>query len=348
MMNIGMFHATLPTPGRKLGGVEVFVQRMADHLVLQGHPCTVYSLNGEILPGSRFEHVRLFPALSRLLGSKAARWTLLPFLLNFAPFRRHDVLVLHGDDWFYFLRRNPTFRLFHGAALFESRSATSRKRRLVQGLIHHGERLAARLATARGSVGTDSAKLLGCEHVVDCGIDPTLHHPRPKTSHPSILFVGTLHGRKQGSLALEIFQNAILPVHPEATLDFVADKPPVSAIPGVRFVPFPSDQELAEIYGRSWIFLYPSLYEGFGIPYLEALASGCAVACLANEGSTRLLTGCPAADVRNDREGLVRSCLERIAQGPATYQSPAVAWAQRYAWPRVVDRWVEIFQSLRH
>lgn len=345
-MDIGMFHATLPSPGRKLGGVEVFVQRMADNLVAQGHACTVYSLNREILPGSRFEHVRLFPRLERILSGKAARWILLPALLNLAPLRRHDVLVLHGDDWFLVRRRSPSFRLFHGAALFESRSATSWKRRLAQRLIHHGERLSARLATDIGSVGTESARLFGTSHVLDCGIDPGLHHPRPKTAHPSLLFVGTLDGRKQGREALRIFRDRILPVHPDATLDFVADQPPPEAIPGVRYVRFPSDEELADLYGRSWIFLYPSLYEGFGIPYLEALASGCAVSCRANEGSTRLLTGCPAATISDSSEEMARSCLDRIASGPESWSATSVGWASRWFWPEVVNRWEKILSPI--
>ena len=42
---------------------------------------------------------------------------------------------------------------------------------------------------------------------------------------------------------------------------------------------FPTDDELAELYTRARLFVFPSKYEGFGLPLLEAFSCGCAVAC---------------------------------------------------------------------
>src|SRR5207245_1476778 len=46
---------------------------------------------------------------------------------------------------------------------------------------------------------------------------------------------------------------------------------------GVRFLGFVPDEELARLYRGALCVAYPSLYEGFGIPVLEALACGAAV-----------------------------------------------------------------------
>ena len=45
----------------------------------------------------------------------------------------------------------------------------------------------------------------------------------------------------------------------------------------IKYLGYLSDEELAHVYNLATVFVYPSLYEGFGIPPLEAMASGTAV-----------------------------------------------------------------------
>jgi glycosyltransferase involved in cell wall biosynthesis len=47
----------------------------------------------------------------------------------------------------------------------------------------------------------------------------------------------------------------------------------------IHFTGFVSDEELLRLYGACDLFAYPSLYEGFGLPILEAMACGRAVVC---------------------------------------------------------------------
>jgi glycosyltransferase involved in cell wall biosynthesis len=47
----------------------------------------------------------------------------------------------------------------------------------------------------------------------------------------------------------------------------------------IHFPGFVEDDELLQFYGASDLFLFPSYYEGFGLPILEAMACGRAVAC---------------------------------------------------------------------
>lgn len=346
-MNIGIFHSTLPGPGRKLGGVEVFVQRLSDQFVAGGHDCTVYSLESEIASDSRFTHVPLFPKCAAFFKRKLARWLLLPAALNFAPWRKHDILVLFGDDWFLVRRPVPTYRVFSGSARFESRSATSFKRKAMQGLIHYFELLAGKLCRRSGALASGTAKLLGSKDLVDIGIDPSVHRPGARSKTTRILFVGTWEGRKQGNVAWKVFLEVILPVFPDAVLDFVADKEPPVPHPSVVFHRFPDDRTLAALYGQAWLFLYPSTYEGYGIPYLEALACGTPVVCLDNEGASRLLTGCSAAKICKDTDELGTQALEMLRKGPDAYVEAAVQWVEHYHWPAVVDRYVAIFKDLK-
>ena len=43
----------------------------------------------------------------------------------------------------------------------------------------------------------------------------------------------------------------------------------------VHFIGYVSDEELVALYSKAECFVYPSLYEGFGIPPLEAIANNC-------------------------------------------------------------------------
>lgn len=51
----------------------------------------------------------------------------------------------------------------------------------------------------------------------------------------------------------------------------------IEAAPNVIWRDYVSDAELGELYRDAIVFLYPSLYEGFGLPVLEAMAHGCPV-----------------------------------------------------------------------
>jgi phosphatidyl-myo-inositol alpha-mannosyltransferase len=59
--------------------------------------------------------------------------------------------------------------------------------------------------------------------------------------------------------------------------------------PQVRVIAFPDDATLAQLYRSAWVFAYPSCYEGFGMPYVEALASGTPIVTSPNSGAASIL-----------------------------------------------------------
>ncbi|MEO8099311.1 MAG: glycosyltransferase family 1 protein [Acidobacteriota bacterium] len=111
------------------------------------------------------------------------------------------------------------------------------------------------------------------------------------TRQPFILTVGDLQPRKNHLGLLKAFEDVLrsnpqLPHH----LVFVGKETWYSAklhqavaasalADRVHFTGFVEDDELVNFYGACDLFVYPSFYEGFGLPILEAMACGRAVAC---------------------------------------------------------------------
>jgi glycosyltransferase involved in cell wall biosynthesis len=129
-------------------------------------------------------------------------------------------------------------------------------------------------------------------HVIFNGVDRRFRPADPKTvkqvrsdfdlDRPYILFVGSLEQRKNLRILFEAWR---LGVFDEATLAVVGASGHLfpklqfgSISEGVRLLGCVEDELLPALYSGAAGFVYPSIYEGFGLPTLEAMACGCPVA----------------------------------------------------------------------
>jgi glycosyltransferase involved in cell wall biosynthesis len=337
-----MFHTTLPEPGRKLGGVEVAVHRLSNALVQLGVPVTVASLT-DAPADARYEHRRLFARSAWLRDSRLGRLVALPVLLNGLDVRDADLVHFHGDDWFTLRRPRPTVRTLYGTALREAQHATRPQRKLLQYLLYGAEGITKRLATTTVALGGDVARVHGLERVIGCGVDGAVFMPGTKSARPRVLYVGLWDGRKRGRWLYEQFVTHIASARPDVELHFIADREP-PAHPQVRYEHFPSDAALARAYREAWVFALPSTYEGFGIPYLEAMASGTAVLASPNPGASELLAD-GRFGVLADDASYADTLLALLddAGRRARVEAAGLQRAREYAWSEIARAYRDVY-----
>ncbi|MDQ6744968.1 MAG: glycosyltransferase family 4 protein [Actinomycetota bacterium] len=335
-MKIATISTALPEPGRKPGGSDVLLERVARRLVAGGHDVCVFSYS-PAPSDAPYRHVAMQPSF--LAQGKARRLTLAPLALNRLDLNGFDVCHLHGDDWFFVRRGLPTVRTFYGSSIYEALHASRMRRCLSQAAVFPLEILSSRLATRTYSLvpGGADARWYRTSGALECGQDPdpaaasAAKHPTP-----TILFVGGWDGRKRGRLLAETFSRVVRAEIPDAELWMVSER--VEPADGIVWFPTPTDDELADLYRRAWTFCLPSSYEGFGIPYLEAMAHQTAVVATPNLGARFIL--------EEGRAGLIcqpeqlGAGLVSVLRDPGRRQrleDAGLARLNHFAWERILD-----------
>lgn len=106
-----------------------------------------------------------------------------------------------------------------------------------------------------------------------------------------------------------------------------------------------SDEELAELYRGAAALAFPSLYEGFGFPPIEAMASGCPVAA-ARAGSLPEICGDAAVYFDPlDPEAIAAGILEAIER-TAELAPAGIARAAGFTWERTREEHLAVFRAV--
>lgn len=115
----------------------------------------------------------------------------------------------------------------------------------------------------------------------------------------------------------------------------------------VRFLDYIPDGELATLYAAADVLAMPSLYEGFGIPVLEAMASGTPVVC-SDGGSLPEVAGDAAVVVPvSDTEALSRALARVASDGElrAALIAKGLERVQGYTWDAAARAHVQVYHA---
>ena len=116
----------------------------------------------------------------------------------------------------------------------------------------------------------------------------------------------------------------------------------------VRFLGWLSGEELEGLWALAEVFVYPSLYEGFGLPVLEAMERGVPVAC-SNASSLPEVAGDAALLFDPHDEVAIASALERLLSDPAEatrLRTLGLEQATRFSWERTARLTLESYRRV--
>ncbi|MBZ5603044.1 MAG: glycosyltransferase family 4 protein [Acidobacteriia bacterium] len=177
-------------------------------------------------------------------------------------------------------------------------------------------------------------------------------HFRPVVSHapsPYFLFVGTLEPRKNLPGLIEAWRE----VRSTHAVDLViagrqrTDFPPIAAEPGLHLRGAVDEAELPALYSGALAVVYPSLYEGFGLPVLEAMQCG-AIVVTSKDPAILELTGGAAIHVEAADTHALAEALRAIAAVPENFagvKQRALDRAREFSWDRTAERTREVYDA---
>lgn len=339
-LRIAVIAFELPRVNQKTGGVSHYNHRLCSAMAEMGHEVTAFTSQPAI-PGVDYR-VQIVEGLEQAEKGRFYRYYVAPFKSRKIDFSGYDLVLSSGDDWAMKRSGAKWVRIMHGSAFREAQHNKRMVRKINLSFLYLLELLSSLRSTATLFNSTDTRKLYpvrSSDKVVHLPVDRRIFYPGVKEERPTLLFVGGLDSRKRGRWLLELFVNRIKPAIPQAQLWMVSEKGPDAE--GVTYFHNMDISSLADLYRRAHVFSMPSTYEGFGLPYLEAMSSGTLVVTTPNPGANEILDygkfGCIVQDSQ------LESQLVDALQNPDTYKEKveqALAWADDHSWPAIIRQYL--------
>lgn len=195
----------------------------------------------------------------------------------------HDVSFLEHPEYFPMMRR-AQLRYTVARTIKMAKRVLTVSEFSREAILRHYDIPAEKVRVVPNAAGSDFRVI---------GRDKALAQTRKRLgfAEPFVLSVGDLQPRKNQIGLIAAFAQ-LLSAHPQLKHRLVLTGKETWFTPKVRaaalasgfadrihFTGFVSDNDLLELYNACDCFVFPSFYEGFGLPILEAMACGRAVAC---------------------------------------------------------------------
>jgi alpha-1,3-rhamnosyl/mannosyltransferase len=182
---------------------------------------------------------------------------------------------------------------------------------------------------------------------VPLGASSAFQRVEAPADRPYFLYVGALEPRKN----LETLMGAWRTVRRLHAVDLVLagrrreDFAQLAPEPGLRLLGEVSDHDLPRLYSGALALVYPSHYEGFGLPVLEAMQCGACV-FISTDAALREVAG--DAGVSLDGAGAWVEAMCAAATNPAwlnAQRAKSVARSRQFSWTRTARLTHEVYEE---
>jgi glycosyltransferase involved in cell wall biosynthesis len=122
----------------------------------------------------------------------------------------------------------------------------------------------------------------------------------------------------------------------------------ISKLQSVTMLGQPSDEDLPALYSGAELFIFPSLYEGFGLPPLEAMACGCAVASSNTSSMPEVLGNASLFFNPSDAQEISRAIEQMLKDENLRneFRQKGLARAEHFSSRKMITRLLDVFESV--
>jgi alpha-1,3-rhamnosyl/mannosyltransferase len=116
---------------------------------------------------------------------------------------------------------------------------------------------------------------------------------------------------------------------------------------GIRWLGSVPEPDLPALYSGALLFVFPSLYEGFGLPVLEAMACGAAVVCSNSSSLPEVASGAALLADPLDTRALAATMAQVLGDESLRrqMQEKGLARAQHFTWEQTARRTLDIYRN---
>ena len=194
-----------------------------------------------------------------------------------------------------------------------------------------------------------ASRVVAIPHAAAPGFRPVVSEP---AEPPYLLYVGTIEPRKNLPMLIEAWRE----FHREHPIDLVIagrrreDAAEIAPEPGLKVLGLTGEEELPALLSGALAVVYPSYYEGFGLPVLEAMQCGAAVIASSDPAVAEVAGGAAIlVDARDSRAWV--ETLRAIVPNQEKLnglRSKALRRASEFTWTKTAERTREVYeQALR-